>query len=80
MLFSWQPPTVPNGIIVAYRLNITNLDTNTYNIINTTSDVLSYNATGFMPFQSYVASVSAATSAGFGPEAVIRSRQFGMHV
>ena len=72
VLFMWEEPVVPNGIIVSYTITITNINTSvtTTNVI----EELYFNLTGFKSYQSYVAFVTAATVVGDGPPAVTSGR------
>ena len=63
---------IPNGIIVSYTITVANINTGV-TTVNVT-DGLSFNMTGFKPYQNYTASVTAATKVGDGPPAVTSGR------
>ena len=75
--FTWSTPSITNGIITQYNLTVSVLSVNEDNFTQTASYYISasnnkksysYKFTGFVPYQNYTATVSAATSAGYGPE------------
>ena len=62
---SWNPPTVPNGIITVYEIRYTkSTSTHPYNITNTTNT--QYSIVGLIPNTSYTIGVRAYTSIGPG--------------
>ena len=78
IFLQWDPPLLPNGIIIDYEITFHGVQTpNVVDIANFTSarqlrtgTVTSFNLTvpgGLMPGSSYAVSIQAATSAGFGP-------------
>ena len=79
VLFTWARPTTPNGKIIEYFLNVTNLDTLfTYSYVIAvrfnTQTTASHVIQGFSPYQNYTASVSASTVIGAGPVATTTGR------
>uniref|UniRef100_A0A8C1Q4G4 Sidekick cell adhesion molecule 2b n=1 Tax=Cyprinus carpio TaxID=7962 RepID=A0A8C1Q4G4_CYPCA len=67
----WQPPSQPNGIILAYqityRLNSTNSNTATFDVLN--SSARQYTVTGLRPESVYVLRIRAQTRKGWGEAA-----------
>ncbi|XP_016346991.1 protein sidekick-2-like [Sinocyclocheilus anshuiensis] len=67
----WQPPSQPNGIILAYqityRLNSTNSNTATFDVLN--SSARQYTVTGLRPESVYVFRIRAQTRKGWGEAA-----------
>ena len=68
---------MPNGIITQYNLTVSVFSVSEEVPIQITSYYISasddetsysYRVTGFVPYQNYAATVSAATSVGYGPE------------
>lgn len=63
VIFSWQPPAIPNGIITSYTV--------TYNLTGETSLVFQtgeqYTIPGLDPYSYYQFTVFASTSLGDGP-------------
>ena len=70
--FSWNPPTIPNGIITQYNLTV--MSTGTSTSYNRSADTENFTAEGFVPYQNYDATITAATVAGYGPIAEISGR------
>lgn len=71
---SWQPPSTPNGQITEYHINITEINTNTWREVRSTS--LTKLITGLHPYYTYITSVAAVTI-GKGPYSTpIRIRTF----
>ena len=70
--FMWEEPVIPNGVIISYTITITNINTS----VTTTNitEEMSFNLVGFEPYQSYNATVTAATVVGDGPPAVTSGR------
>ena len=62
---SWNPPTIPNGIITVYEIRYReSTSTGPYNITNTTNT--QYSIVGLIPNTSYTIGVRAYTSIGPG--------------
>ena len=62
---SWNPPTIPNGIITVYEIRYReSTSTSPYNITNTTNTY--YSIAGLIPNTSYTIGVRAYTSIGPG--------------
>ena len=62
---SWNPPTIPNGIITVYEIRYReSTSTGPYNITNTTNTY--YSIAGLIPNTSYTIGVRAYTSIGPG--------------
>ena len=62
---SWNPPTIPNGIIRVYEIRYReSTTTGPYNITNTTNT--QYSIVGLIPNASYTIGVRAYTSTGPG--------------
>ena len=62
---SWNPPTIPNGIITVYEIRYReSTGTGPYNITNTTNT--EYSIIGLIPNTSYTIGVRAYTSIGPG--------------
>ena len=62
---SWNPPTIPNGIITVYEIRYReSTNTDPYNITNTTNTY--YSIAGLIPNTSYTIGVRAYTSIGPG--------------
>ena len=62
---SWDPPTIPNGIITVYEIRYReSTSTGPYNITNTTNT--QYSIVGLIPNTSYTIGVRAYTSIGPG--------------
>ena len=62
---SWNPPTIPNGIITVYEIRYKeSTSTGPYNITNTTNT--QYSIVGLIPNTSYTIGVRAYTSIGPG--------------
>ena len=72
--FSWNPPTIPNGIITEYNLTVTNTTAGTSTSYNQSKDTNNFTVEGFVPYQEYSATITAATVAGYGPVAEISGR------
>ena len=70
--FSWRIPTSPNGLITHYILSIVTHNTSkniTINIQEPKQEQLQKVISGFSPYQSYNASITAYTIIGAGPPA-----------
>ena len=74
LLLMWDPPTVPNGIILTYRVEYFGVETTS--TVNSSfydvKDITVYNMTStfiyeLVPFSTYNITVAAATSIGEGP-------------
>ena len=63
--FSWNPPTIPNGIITEYNLTVITNGTSTSDILNAETE--NFIVSRFVPYQEYSATIAAATVAGYGP-------------
>ena len=63
--FSWNPPTIPNGIITEYNLTVMTNGTSIPNVLN--ADTETFTVLRFVPYQEYSATIAAATVAGYGP-------------
>ena len=80
MSFSWIRPDTPNGIIIEYNLIVVtcNMDTESITdyIVNANPNqvIIERVVSGFSPYQSYTASVSASTIIGAGPVATTTGR------
>ena len=62
---TWNPPTIPNGIITVYEIRYReSTSTGPYNITNTTNTY--YSIVGLIPNTSYTIGVRAYTSIGPG--------------
>ena len=65
IIISWNPPTIPNGIIRVYEIRYReSTSTCPYNITNTTNT--EYSIVGLIPNTSYTIGVRAYTSIGPG--------------
>ena len=72
--FSWRIPTCPNGLITHYILSIVTHNTsrnNTINVQEPKQEQLQTVISGFSPYQSYNASITANTIIEAGPPATI---------
>ena len=69
--FSWNPPTIPNGIITEYNLTVMTAGTSISYIRNDTEN---FPVPRFVPYQEYSATIAAATVAGYGPIAALSGR------
>ena len=71
-------PATPNGIITEYNLTVVNLNTGSITdyIVDANSNqvIVERDVSGFSPYQSYTASVSASTIIGAGPVATTTGR------
>ena len=77
--FRWRRPDSPNGVIIQYNLTVLNL-----NMPNTTISIIHVQdsnqenlqkvISGFGPYQSYNASITASTIIGAGPPATTTGR------
>ena len=77
VIFSWSIPTSPNGIITHYILLIVthNASKNiTINDHEPKQEQLQTVISGFSPYQSYSASITASTIIGAGPPATTTGR------
>ena len=77
--FRWRRPDSPNGVIIQYNLTVLNLNmpNTTINIIHvqdSNQENLQKVISGFGPYQSYNASVTANTIIGAGPPATTTGR------
>ena len=76
--FKWKEPAIPNGVITRYSLSVFSLNTsNTTNIIiedQIIDDEFKKVISGFSPYQSYNASITASTIIGAGPPATTTGR------
>ena len=76
--FTWTKPSLPNGIIIKYSLNVINQNTLTihnYTIpVSVNQTTVTQLVDGFSPYQNYIASVSASTIIGTGPVATTAGR------
>ena len=75
--FRWRRPDSPNGVIINYKLTVLNLNT-AISIIHVIQDsnqeILQKVISGFSPYQSYNASITASTIIGAGPPATTTGR------
>ena len=74
LLLMWDPPTIPNGIILSYRVEYFGVETTStvnssfYNVRDkTVYNVASTFIYDLVPFSTYNITVAAATSIGEGP-------------
>ena len=75
--FKWKEPAIPNGVITRYSLSVFSLNTsNTIIIIEDhfMDDEFKKVISGFGPYQSYNASITASTIIGAGPSATTTGR------
>ena len=75
--FSWGIPTSPNGLITHYNLSIVTDNASKNIIINIQEpkqEQLQVVISGFSPYQSYNASITASTIIGAGPPATTTGR------
>ena len=78
--FRWRRPDSPNGVIIQYNLTVLNLNlpNTTVSIIHFIQDsnqeILQKVISGFSPYQSYNASITASTIIGAGPPATTTGR------
>ena len=75
--FSWRIPTSPNGLITHYILSIVTHNTSrniTINVQEPKQEQLQRIISGFSPYQSYNASITASTIIGAGPPATTTGR------
>ena len=70
--FSWNPPTIPNGIITEYNLTVMTAGTSIS--YNQNADTENFTVRRFVPYQEYNATIAAATVAGYGPIAAFSGR------
>ena len=64
-MFTWKPPTQPNGLITQYTLNVTTVQQIQTVVLD--GSTLSHLICNLHPLQQVRASISAATLAGEGP-------------
>ena len=81
VMFTWNRPQIPNGIITEYFLNVTNVETmiSLNYTIPVTSDqttaTQTVNTSGFFrAYENYTATVTGRTHVGFGPIASTAGR------
>ena len=74
LLLMWDPPTIPNGIILSYRVEYFGVETTStvnssfYDVRDkTVYNVASTFIYDLVPFSTYNITVAAATSIGEGP-------------
>ena len=73
--FSWRIPTSPNGLITHYILSIVTHNTSQNMTINIQEPKQMQKViSGFSPYQSYNASITASTIIGAGPPATTTGR------
>ena len=75
--FSWEIPTSPNGLITHYILSVVTCNTLkniTINVQEPKQEQLQTVISGFSPYQSYNASITASTIIGAGPPATTTGR------
>ena len=73
--FSWRIPISPNGLITHYNLSIVSQNTSKNNTINIlVPKQMQKVISGFSPYQSYNASITASTIIGPGPPATMTGR------
>ena len=79
--FTWNRPSIPNGIITGYQLKVSNTDTNNDTVHNITvspgqTDITyTVDVEGlFRAYERYTATVTASTIIGFGPIATTSGR------
>ena len=74
--FKWKEPAIPNGVITRYSLSVFSLNTsNTTNInVDGMDNEFKEFISGFGPYQSYNASITASTIIGAGPPATTAGR------
>ena len=61
-MFTWKPPTQPNGVITQYTLTVQQIQT-----VNMDGSTLSHLTCNLLPLQQVNVSISAATQVGEGP-------------
>ena len=75
--FRWRRSDFPNGVIIQYNLTVLNLNTTIsiiYVIQDSNQEILQKVISGFGPYQSYNASITASTIIGAGPPATTTGR------
>ena len=75
--FSWRIPTSPNGLITHYNIFVVTHNTSNNITINDQEpkqEQLQTIISGFSPYQSYNASITASTIIGEGPPATTTGR------
>ena len=79
--FTWNSPSIPNGIITGYQLKVANTDTSNGTVRNITVSPgqtdITYTIDGdgfFRAYERYTATVTASTIIGFGPIATTSGR------
>ena len=64
-MFTWKPPTQPNGLITQYTLTVITVQQIQTVVLD--GSTLSYLTCNILPLQQVRASISAATQVGEGP-------------
>ena len=75
--FTWNSPSIPNGIITEYELKVANIETNAYHNITLYPNQSMYTLDEegfFSAYDNYTATVTASTIIGFGPIATTSGR------
>ena len=60
----WTESTMPNGVVIHYIINITNVDTGVTFTVNVTDT--KHEVTGLTPYTNYTFTVAAVNGAGVG--------------
>ncbi len=68
---SWSRPRTPNGVITHYTVTYSNETTNNSTMVEYVETVTGYIVDGLNEFTAYRFTVSATTSAGTGPQALL---------
>ena len=68
---SWSRPRTPNGVITHYTVTYSNETTNISTMVDYVETVTGYIVDGLNEFTAYRLTVSATTSAGTGPQALL---------
>ena len=66
MVIEWDPPSVPNGVIIAYNIYV-DYENGTNDTFTVIGRVTKYNITNLLPYQVVSVEISANTSIGEGP-------------
>ena len=74
MEYTWSPPNIPNGNITHYTLIFHYNNGSQPVMVVLPNGVFYYSLNGLSPYQLVTLNISAATSMGNGPTAIISKR------
>ena len=79
---TWTEPMYPNGVILTYRVTVSNTDDSSVVYNSTLTDTTVTASVMALPFTNYTVTVAASTSAGEGEEETVTltAPQAGMSV